>query len=153
MKKLILTLVGIILIIVSNTIINFMSTRLIIEPVLVYVIIISIYSEQNKYFLYFLSMLLGFLLDSSVSMYSGVYTLLFLAIMIAGSYLHDKMRKDYFLPTFILCLMFVLLSCIYLGLIYRSIVIPTIIKFTFHTMVIMAISIIIINSISKKLEK
>ena len=103
--------------------------------------------------MYFLSVFLGFLQDSVASMYSGVYVILFMIIMLVGISIKNQIRKDYFITTFLLCLFFVLGSSIYLGVIFRNIDITKNLYYIAKTMFFISIIIIIMNIVIKKLEK
>ena len=153
MKNISSLIIGIFIILFSNSILNFLPTEIKIEPILIYIIILSIYSKQNKYFLYFLSVFLGFLQDSVASMYSGVYVILFMIIMLVGISIKNQIRKDYFITTFLLCLFFVLGSSIYQGVIFRNIDITKNLYYIAKTMFFISIIIIIMNIVIKKLEK
>lgn len=153
MKHISSLLIGIFIILFSNSILNFVPVNIKIEPILIYIIFVSIYSNQNKYFLYFLAAILGFLQDSIASMYSGVYMLLFMIIMLIGENIKKQIRRDYFITTFILCLFFVIFSSLYLGIIFKNIDIMKNVYYIAKTMFYIAIIIIIINTVAKKMEK
>lgn len=120
MKNILSLIVGVIIIIFSNVILNFWGVTPKIEPIVIYVIILAIFSDSNKYYLYFLGYFLGFLQDVSVGRYSSVYAIALLLIMIAGEIVKHNIRREYFLVSFITCLIFVISSSLYFSLLSGS---------------------------------
>ena len=120
MKNILSLITGIVIIIFSNVLLNFGGSSPKIEPIVIYVIMLAIFSESNKYYLYFLGLFFGFLQDASVGRYSSVYAIAFLLIMIAGEIVKHNIRREYFLVSFITCLIFVISSSLYFSLLSGS---------------------------------
>lgn len=120
MKNILSLITGIVIIIFSNVILNFASVSPKIEPIVIYVIMLAIFSESNKYYLYFLGLFFGFLQDASVGRYSSLYAIAFLLIMIGGELVKHKIRREYFWVSFFTCLIFVLSSTLYFSLLSGS---------------------------------
>ena len=120
MKNILSLITGIVIIIFSNVLLNFGSSSPKIEPIVIYVIMLAIFSESNKYYLYFLGLFFGFLQDASVGRYSSLYAIAFLLIMIAGEVVKRQIRREYFLVSFFTCLIFVVSSTLYFSLLSDS---------------------------------
>lgn len=121
MKNILSLIFGVILIIFSNVILNFFPTSPKIEPILIYVILLAIFSNQNNFYLLFLAFLFGFLQDSSVGRYSSMYTIAFFSIMLVASSIRYKIQREYFSVTFFLSLAFVLVSTIFFSIVSGSV--------------------------------
>ena len=113
MKNIFNFILGVLIIIFSNTIFNFFKFSPKIDFTLIYIIILSLYWEQDDYALYIISALLGYFVDVSVGMYQGQCTILFLSISIVGVLIKDKIRKDYFIVTFFISSLIIVVSAIY----------------------------------------
>jgi len=120
MKNILSLITGIVIIIFSNVLLNFGSSSPKIEPIVIYVIMLAIFSESNKYYLYFLGLFFGFLQDASVGRYSSLYAIAFLLMMIAGEVVKHQIRREYFLVSFFSCFIFVLSSTLYFSLLSGS---------------------------------
>ena len=116
MKNILSLITGIVIIIFSNVLLNFGSSSPKIEPIVIYVIMLAIFSESNKYYLYFLGLFFGFLQDASVGRYSSLYAIAFLLMMIVKR----QIRREYFLVSFFSCFIFVLSSTLYFSLLSGS---------------------------------
>lgn len=157
MKKAFSFIIGIIIIIFTNTIFNFIPFTPKPDLILIYVIVLSLYWDDNNYVLCIIAGILGFLVDSSVGRFQGQYTMLFLIIAIVGVLIKDKIRKDFFTVPFFISSLIIVFSAIFntvvtrVGNIHYG-MISTIVNNMIYIMmniIVLAILIGIINSIER----
>lgn len=113
MKKALSFIIGIIIIIFTNTIFNFIPFTPKPDFVLIYIILLSLYWSDNNYVLCIIAGVLGFIVDSSVGRFQGQYTMLFLIIAIVGVLIKDKIRKDFFTVPFFISSLIMVFSAVF----------------------------------------
>ena len=93
MKKVLLCILGFFIIILQNSIINYLSVfGMTINIVLIYLVIISLYLYELESGI--IGAILGLILDSSVGGIFGANALIFFAIAYMVSYIKDKVYKE-----------------------------------------------------------
>ena len=93
MKKVLLCILGFFIIILQNSIINYLSVfGMTINIVLIYLVIISLYLDELESGI--IGAILGLILDSSVGGIFGANALIFFAIAYMVSYIKDKVYNQ-----------------------------------------------------------
>lgn len=113
MKNILIVILGIVIIIFSNTIFNFIPFSPKPDLLLIYVIVLSLYWKKDNYSLFIVLGVLGFFLDSSIGKFQGQNTILFLVIALFGIWLKDKIRKDFLAVPFFLSVSIIIFSAFY----------------------------------------
>ena len=92
MKKILLCILGFFIIILQNSIINYLSVfGMTINIVLIYLVIISLYLDELESGI--IGAVLGIILDSSVGGLFGSNGLIFFGVAYMVSYIKDKVYK------------------------------------------------------------
>lgn len=93
MKKILLCILGFFIIILQNSIINYLSIfGITINIVLIYLVIISLYLEKLESGI--IGAILGIILDCSVGGVFGSNALIFFVLAYSISYIEDKVYKE-----------------------------------------------------------
>lgn len=93
MKKILLCILGFIIIILQNSIINYLSVfGITINIVLIYLVIISLYLEKLESGI--IGAILGIILDSSIGGIFGSNALIFFVLAYLTSFIKDKVYKE-----------------------------------------------------------
>lgn len=119
MKRLLLGILGIIIIILQNTIINYLSIfGITINLVLIYLVIISLYLDEVESGI--IGIILGFILDFSVGGVFGENALLLSFLAYIVSYNKDKVYKESPIMIFTTILTVTFVYCLASFLLARS---------------------------------
>lgn len=110
MKRILLCILGIFIIIIQNSIINYLSIfGMTINLVLIYLVIISLYLEELESGI--IGAILGIILDSSVGGVFGSNALILFALSYMVSYMRDKVYKESPVMIFTIILISTLIYC------------------------------------------
>ena len=110
MKRILLCILGIFIIIIQNSIINYLSIfGMTINLVLIYLVIISLYLEELESGI--IGAILGIILDSSVGGVFGSNALILFALSYMVSYMRDKVYKESLVMIFTIILISTLIYC------------------------------------------
>ena len=110
MKRILLCILGIFIIIIQNSIINYLSIfGMTINIVLIYLVIISLYLGERESGI--IGAILGIILDSSTGGIFGSNALIFFVLSYMVSYLRDKIYKESTIMIFTIILGTTLIYC------------------------------------------
>ncbi|MGN1032547.1 MAG: rod shape-determining protein MreD [Intestinibacter sp.] len=110
MKRILLCILGIFIIIIQNSIINYLSIfGMTINIVLIYLVIISLYLEELESGI--IGAILGIVLDSSAGGIFGSNALILFLLSYMVSYLRNKIYKESLVMIFTIILVTTLIYC------------------------------------------
>lgn len=110
MKRILLCILGFLIIIIQNSIINYLSIfGMTINIVLIYLVIISLYLGELESGI--IGAILGIILDSSVGGVFGSNALIFFVLSYMVSYLKDKIYKESLIMIFTIILLTTFIYC------------------------------------------